>query len=227
MAARPPRGDDDACHRAFHDALAESQQGRFAIVSSSRLSSRRPRAAYAATKGAAETWTLALADSFAGTGATAKTSSSSTRSSPGRCARRTRARSIRGSPRGVDRRRARLSLLGLGGADERPAPPNALHTRERGGGRRAPGPRGFASDNPLGVLPGDGRRSSTPTAATPAPTARTLDRALRRARARALRRRRRRVPGVQRDRGERARHRRADSALRGGHLRARGAHRHR
>lgn len=58
--------------RAFHDALAESGRGRFAIVSSKQV--RAPEganAAYAATKGAAESWTLALADSFKGTGATA------------------------------------------------------------------------------------------------------------------------------------------------------------
>jgi NAD(P)-dependent dehydrogenase (short-subunit alcohol dehydrogenase family) len=58
--------------RAFHDALAESGNGRFAIVSSKQAQfPEGTNAAYAATKGAAETWTLALADSFAGTGATA------------------------------------------------------------------------------------------------------------------------------------------------------------
>ena len=58
--------------RAFHDALAESGRGRFAIVSSKQAQfPEGTNAAYAATKGAAETWTLALADSFAGTGATA------------------------------------------------------------------------------------------------------------------------------------------------------------
>ena len=58
--------------RAFHDTLVASGQGRFALISSSQT--RRPEgtnAAYAATKGAAESWTMALADSFAGTGATA------------------------------------------------------------------------------------------------------------------------------------------------------------
>ncbi len=58
--------------RAFHDALAESGAGRFAIVSSKQAQyPEGTNAAYASTKGAAETWTLALADSFAGTGATA------------------------------------------------------------------------------------------------------------------------------------------------------------
>ena len=58
--------------RAFHDALAESGQGRFAIVSSKQAKDPEgANAAYAATKGAAESWTLALADSFKGTGATA------------------------------------------------------------------------------------------------------------------------------------------------------------
>lgn len=58
--------------RAFHDALTESGNGRFALVSSAQA--QRPEgtnAAYAAAKGAAESWTLALADSLAGTGATA------------------------------------------------------------------------------------------------------------------------------------------------------------
>lgn len=58
--------------RAFHDALVESGRGRFAIVSSKQAQfPEGTNAAYAATKGAAETWTLALADSFRGTGATA------------------------------------------------------------------------------------------------------------------------------------------------------------
>lgn len=58
--------------RAFHDALVDSGRGRFAIVSSKQARSpEATNAAYAATKAAAETWTLALADSFAGTGATA------------------------------------------------------------------------------------------------------------------------------------------------------------
>ncbi len=58
--------------RAFHDALAEGGNGRFAIVSSKQAQfPEATNAAYAATKGAAETWTLALADSFKGTGATA------------------------------------------------------------------------------------------------------------------------------------------------------------
>lgn len=58
--------------RAFHDALVASGRGRFAIVSSKQAQfPEGTNAAYAATKGAAETWTLALADSFAGTGATA------------------------------------------------------------------------------------------------------------------------------------------------------------
>ncbi|MBA2522821.1 MAG: SDR family oxidoreductase [Solirubrobacterales bacterium] len=58
--------------RAFHDALAASGQGRFAIVSSKQAQAPEgTNAAYAAAKGAAESWTLALADSFAGTGATA------------------------------------------------------------------------------------------------------------------------------------------------------------
>lgn len=58
--------------RAFRDLLADSRRGRFVLVSSSQA--QRPEganAAYAAAKAAAESWTLALADDLAGTGATA------------------------------------------------------------------------------------------------------------------------------------------------------------
>jgi NAD(P)-dependent dehydrogenase (short-subunit alcohol dehydrogenase family) len=58
--------------RAFHGALAASEHGRFAIVSSTQAQGPNDtNAAYGATKAAAEAWTLALADSFAGTKATA------------------------------------------------------------------------------------------------------------------------------------------------------------
>jgi len=58
--------------RAFHGALTESGNGRFALVSSTQAQAPNgTNAAYAATKAAAESWTLALADSFEGTGATA------------------------------------------------------------------------------------------------------------------------------------------------------------
>lgn len=58
--------------RAFHGALTASEHGRFAIVSSTQAQSPDgTNAAYAATKAAAESWTLALADSFAGSKATA------------------------------------------------------------------------------------------------------------------------------------------------------------
>ena len=51
--------------RAFYDQLAASDNGRFVLVSSSQA--QKPEgtnASYAATKAAAESWTLALADSF-------------------------------------------------------------------------------------------------------------------------------------------------------------------
>jgi len=58
--------------RAFHDALAESEHGRFVLVSSSQAQSPEgTNASYAAAKAAAESWTLALADSFKDTAATA------------------------------------------------------------------------------------------------------------------------------------------------------------
>jgi NAD(P)-dependent dehydrogenase (short-subunit alcohol dehydrogenase family) len=58
--------------RAFWDALVASEHGRFILVSSSQA--QRPEgtnASYAAAKAAAETWTLALADSFQDSSATA------------------------------------------------------------------------------------------------------------------------------------------------------------
>ena len=60
--------------RAFYDALAASDHGRFVLVSSSQAQDPDgTNAAYGATKAAAESWTLALADSFreAGSAATA------------------------------------------------------------------------------------------------------------------------------------------------------------
>src|SRR5882672_6933413 len=58
--------------RAFHDALLAAEQGRFILVSAKQAQApSNSNAAYAAAKAAAEAWTLALADGFAGTGATA------------------------------------------------------------------------------------------------------------------------------------------------------------
>lgn len=58
--------------RAFCDALTASEHGRFVLVSSSQAQSPEgTNASYAAAKAAAESWTLALADSFKDTRATA------------------------------------------------------------------------------------------------------------------------------------------------------------
>jgi NAD(P)-dependent dehydrogenase (short-subunit alcohol dehydrogenase family) len=60
--------------RAFADRLAASAHGRFVLVSSAQAQvPSGTNASYAATKAAAETWTLALADTFrdAGSAATA------------------------------------------------------------------------------------------------------------------------------------------------------------
>src|ERR671934_381865 len=58
--------------RAFYDSLAASEHGRFVLVSSSQAQSpNATNASYAAAKAAAESWTLALADSFKETSATA------------------------------------------------------------------------------------------------------------------------------------------------------------
>jgi NAD(P)-dependent dehydrogenase (short-subunit alcohol dehydrogenase family) len=51
--------------RAFYDQLAASENGRFVLVSSSQAQAPGgTNASYGATKAAAESWTLALADSF-------------------------------------------------------------------------------------------------------------------------------------------------------------------
>ena len=51
--------------RAFYEPLAASEHGRFVLVSSAQAQAPEgTNAAYAATKAAAETWTLALADQF-------------------------------------------------------------------------------------------------------------------------------------------------------------------
>ena len=58
--------------RAFHDALVASEHGRFVLVSAKQAQSpSNDNAAYAAAKAAAEAWTLALADGFEDTSATA------------------------------------------------------------------------------------------------------------------------------------------------------------
>jgi NAD(P)-dependent dehydrogenase (short-subunit alcohol dehydrogenase family) len=58
--------------RAFYEQLAGSDHGRFVLVSSSQAQSPSgTNASYAATKAAAESWTLALADSLKDTNATA------------------------------------------------------------------------------------------------------------------------------------------------------------
>jgi len=58
--------------RAFHDALLAGEGGRFVLVSSKQAQApTNTNAAYAAAKAAAEAWTLALANGFEGTGATA------------------------------------------------------------------------------------------------------------------------------------------------------------
>jgi NAD(P)-dependent dehydrogenase (short-subunit alcohol dehydrogenase family) len=58
--------------RAFHDALLAAEHGRFVLVSAKQAQApANTNAAYAAAKAAAEAWTLALADGFAGSSATA------------------------------------------------------------------------------------------------------------------------------------------------------------
>jgi NAD(P)-dependent dehydrogenase (short-subunit alcohol dehydrogenase family) len=58
--------------RAFHDALLAAGQGRFLLVSAKQAQApSNANAAYAAAKAAAEAWTLAFADGFEATPATA------------------------------------------------------------------------------------------------------------------------------------------------------------
>jgi NAD(P)-dependent dehydrogenase (short-subunit alcohol dehydrogenase family) len=58
--------------QAFALQLIESGHGRFALVSAGQAQApTHPNAVYAAAKAASEAWTLALADRFKGTGATA------------------------------------------------------------------------------------------------------------------------------------------------------------
>ena len=58
--------------RAFHDALLASDHGRFVLVSAKQAQlPSNSNAAYAAAKAAAEAWTLALADGFKESRATA------------------------------------------------------------------------------------------------------------------------------------------------------------
>jgi NAD(P)-dependent dehydrogenase (short-subunit alcohol dehydrogenase family) len=58
--------------RAFWDSLVASEHGRFVLVSAAQAQNPQgTNAAYGAAKAAAEAWTLALADSFADTAATA------------------------------------------------------------------------------------------------------------------------------------------------------------
>jgi NAD(P)-dependent dehydrogenase (short-subunit alcohol dehydrogenase family) len=58
--------------RAFHDALLGSDHGRFFLVSAKQAQApSNSNAAYAAAKAAAEAWTLALADGFRASRATA------------------------------------------------------------------------------------------------------------------------------------------------------------
>jgi NAD(P)-dependent dehydrogenase (short-subunit alcohol dehydrogenase family) len=58
--------------RAFHEALRVAEHGRFVLVSAKQAQApSNSNAAYAAAKAAAEAWTLALADGFSGSGATA------------------------------------------------------------------------------------------------------------------------------------------------------------
>jgi NAD(P)-dependent dehydrogenase (short-subunit alcohol dehydrogenase family) len=58
--------------QSFAPHLLESRHGRFVLISAGQAQApTHPNAVYASAKAASETWTLALADRFRGTGATA------------------------------------------------------------------------------------------------------------------------------------------------------------
>ena len=72
MAPRPPRPHPPARHPRLPRRDRRIRGGRFVLVSSTQA--QKPdgtNASYGAAKAAAETWTLALADSLAESGATA------------------------------------------------------------------------------------------------------------------------------------------------------------
>ncbi len=109
--------------RAFHDALLGSEHGRFVLVSAKQAQApSNSNAAYAAAKAAAEAWTLALADGFAETAATANIIVVDAILTA-----RMREENPDGDfpllhPRRAHRRGDRLPLLRCRRGDERPAP---------------------------------------------------------------------------------------------------------
>ena len=125
----------------------ESGHGRFVIVSSGQAQApTHKNAAYAAAKAAHEAWTLALADRFRGTGATANIVVVGSILTPEMREEEPGQGLLDVHPRRGDRRGDRLSLLRCSGVDERPA---AHATRRR----------------VTGSLPARGEREPTPGAA--------------------------------------------------------------
>ena len=120
---RPPGPHPPTHHPRLPPALTASDHGRFVLVSAAAAQMpENTNAAYASAKAAAEAWTLALADSFDGTNATANIivvnaieTPQIREYSPGRGAPHLH-------PGRGPRRRHRLPLLGLRGPHERPAP---------------------------------------------------------------------------------------------------------
>ena len=136
--------------RAFYDALAASEHGRFVLVSSSQAQSPGgTNAAYGATKAAAESWTLALADAFRGGGLGGdREHRRHQRDRHPADARREPGQAVQDLHLGRgDRRGARVRLLRRRPQDERQAPP-ALPVSGP-----ADAPTDFASDNHAGAHP--------------------------------------------------------------------------
>ncbi len=108
--------------RAFTPHLLASGRGRFVIVSSGQAQApTHTNAAYAAAKAAAETWTLALADRFRGTGATANVIVVGAIVTPAMREESPDKDFSTFTLRRGDRRGRELPLLGCCGLDERPA----------------------------------------------------------------------------------------------------------
>ena len=137
--------------RAFHGALTASEHGRFAIVSSTQAQSPDGNnAAYAATKAASESWTLALADSFAGSRATANVVVINAILTPGMRERNPGKEYPTFTPAEQIADALVYLCSDAAGADERPAAGPASVSAET---VAAADPRGFASDNHSGAHP--------------------------------------------------------------------------
>ena len=123
--------------RAFHRALTQSDHGRFVLVSAAAAQNPTDtNAAYASAKAAAEAWTLALADSFAGTPGDRQHHRRQRDRDPPDARAGPRRRPPHLHPSRAPRRRNRLPLLGLRRPHERPAASGSIPERNASPHRR-------------------------------------------------------------------------------------------